>query len=75
MFDKTNNNGFNVKNLMMNDEAHFELTGAANGQNCHYCTPSGDNPKIIREKPWHDPAHDCMGRCYRLGDSCTYLLQ
>ncbi len=50
MFDKIDNNGFNVKNLMMNDEVQFHLKGTLNKQNCHYWALSGDNLHIIHEK-------------------------
>ncbi len=52
MLDKTDNNRFHVRNMTMNNEAHFHLTGAVNKQNCHNWAPSDHNPynswKIIQ---------------------------
>ncbi len=45
--DKIDNNGFNVKNLIISDKAHCHLTGIVNKENCDCWAPSGDNPHII----------------------------
>ncbi len=74
MLDETGNNGFNMKKLMRSYEVHFHLTGTVSKQNCRYWAPSGDNPRIIREKPLHDLC-DCFDWCCNLRDNRTFLLQ
>uniref|UniRef100_T1IEZ2 Uncharacterized protein n=1 Tax=Rhodnius prolixus TaxID=13249 RepID=T1IEZ2_RHOPR len=51
MSKKLDDGEIDLNNLLMSDEAHFELSGSVNKQNFRYW--ASGNPQFIPEKPLH----------------------
>lgn len=51
MLQKLEDGEIDLNNLLMSDEAHFELSGTVNKQNCRYWSEA--NPNIVVQKPLH----------------------